>query len=201
MWQNDYIPGDLTSLSVSLGDMAPITGKNLSFELYAHQEITEKGQPVTLSSKKLTATASISDKEAPFATTAKVFSDIEYADLAGLDPADYWTVSDPIKNSSGGKLTLYGVQNAFADNVGVTSYELVVEGSTYKCTKVNNEGGADFTLSKMTSGFKTGTVYALDAAGNRSAGVEVHFDVDDIIAPVVAGKLAVTQHGNDFDLG
>ena len=201
VWQNNNLAGNLTGLSINLADMVGVTGKKLSFELYAHQEITEKGKPVTLSSKKLTASAAIKDKEAPSVTVSgRIFSDFDSAELAGL--SDFWLVTDPLKDKLGGTLTLYGVRDAFADNVGVTSYELVVDGKTYKCpdVKVNAGGGAEFKLPKMSSGFKTGTVRAVDAAGNRSAAVDVRFDVDDITAPVVSGKLAVTQNGNAFNL-
>jgi len=199
VWQDNNIDGGVTGLSIDLAEMEGVTGKKLSFELYAHQEIFEHGEPVTLSSKKLSASATIKDKEAPGVTVpGRIFSDYESAELAGL--VDYWFVTDPIKDKKGGTLTLYDVRDAFADNVGVTSYELVVDGKTYKCSKVNGDGGAEFKLPKMSSGFKTGTVRALDAAGNRSEAVEVRFDVDDITEPAVSGKLAVTQNGNAFDL-
>ena len=187
------------SFSVNFSEMAAISGKSLSFEIYATQEIQEKGQPVILKSSTLKATAKISDIEAP----TVVDRDMIFADVDYIEGNELWinsNVADPISNTKGGDLTLYGISQAFADNVKVTAYELVVDGQVIK-GKVDAYGDATFKMAKnMTTGEKTGYVYAVDAAGNRSEGIEVHFDVDDKVAPKLSGKLGVVQSGNDFDL-
>ena len=196
VYTDENISGNKNSYTVNLADMDEISGKNLSFELFAHQEITEKGVEKTIQSATLKSSVALKDMEAPVAQIT-AFSDMDHYEAVGLD---YANVSDPIQNDKGGTLTLHGMAEAFTDNVKVTSYELVVEGQTYKASKLDNAGDLSFTLPKMSSGDKVGTVYALDAAGNRSNGVSVYFDVDDKIAPVLGGKLAVSQNGNDFNL-
>ncbi|MBE6373614.1 MAG: hypothetical protein E7055_16290, partial [Lentisphaerae bacterium] len=126
-----------------------------------------------------------------------IFADLDHYEALGLS---YPNVSDPIKDTKGGTLTLHGIYDAFSGTAA--SYTLVVDGQswTVAAKKVTDNGNLDFTLSKMTSGDKFGIVYAVDSKGKSLESASVYFDVDDTMAPVVAGKLAATQHGNDFDL-
>ena len=174
---------DETSLTVNLNDMANISGKSLSFEIYASQQIFEKGQPITLKSATLKATAKISDWENPEVVSEDlIFADADYLNQNGSWGDRFPNVADPIKNGKG-VLTLYDVDMAFTDNVGIASYELHVDNKTFKtsASKMAWEGGytsLNFSLSGLSSGNKQGYICAVDAAGNTSQGINVYFDVD-----------------------
>ena len=193
VWQKNDIDGSHTGAILDLNNMAPISGKKLTFELFAHQDVKDKGAYVTLTSKTLTASATLAtasttpdkgssgDKEAPtLLVPGKVFSDWEHAEAAKLSDDAYWDVSDPIHQGKG-TLGLYEVDQAFTDNVGIKTYELVVDGKTFKtaASKMADYGLVEFSLTGMGIGDKQGLLYAVDAAGNRSAGISVFFDSDN----------------------
>ena len=84
--------------------------------------------------------------------------------------------------------------NAAKDNVGVTQYEVVVNGKKYK-SKTNS-----ITIKKLKAGTATCTVYALDKAKLKTASETFTFDVADGTNPK-AGKITVSQvNGKQNDL-
>ena len=83
--------------------------------------------------------------------------------------------------------------NAAKDNVGVTGYEVVVNGKTYK-SKTNS-----ITVKKLKAGTASFTVYAVDKAKNKSlVSDKFSFEVADGTAPK-AGKITVTQVAGNQD--
>ena len=176
------ISGDATSYSVNLLDMGIITGKSLSFELYASQYISEKGQPVLLQSSTLKASAKVVDVIAPEVTFDGVYADGDAVERLGLGWDDYLFAGDPIKNGKG-TLSLYDIDWAFTDNVGIKSYVLDVDNKSFttdssKMADYGEYTQLDFKITGLSSGDQMGMLYAVDAAGNRSAGITVYFDVD-----------------------
>ena len=77
------------------------------------------------------------------------------------------------------------------DNVGVASYEVVLESGRKFTAKTNS-----IELKKLAAGRETVTVYALDKAKNRSEGVRFGFDVRDSTAPK-NGKVTAVQSAAD----
>ena len=201
---NTGIDGDLTAWSVDLSQMGDISGKTLSAELIAYQENYDKGVYAPLLSKTLKASAKVTpydvvtpspvipdgdktDSEAPVLQYPGIsFADFDYAEKMGLlSLGNFFPVGDPIDSVNGGVLSLYDINYAFTDNVGITDFELFVDGTTYKATAADVRFDSsweglvlDFELSGISAGEKTGYITALDAAGNRSSAIAVHFDVD-----------------------
>ena len=131
----------------------------------------------TIYSKKLTASAAALDTVAP-----EVQEDFSIS----LDSS--------VNNVKKSTLSISGIESVFEDNFGVASYELKVNGKSFKlkASAVKNDT-LTFTLPALSSGTATGKLYALDAKGNRSEAVEVTFDVADKKAPRLTGKLSMVQ--------
>ena len=129
-----------------------------------------------LVSNKLIASASVVDVTAPWIT--------------GGDSID---AESKLNNAEAGKLTIENIDDIFADDIKIAGYEFVVDGKVYEV----KEGVVAFD-EPLSYGDKTGKLYALDAAGNRSAGVAVNFGVADMTAPVLDGELAMTMEDTGF---